>query len=254
MIQKFIVSEKNLLFKFEVKNKKLRLKLPFRIHFDELRQRSFHVFLIFILFSLFLFLNVKSIVQFLEIPVNNVKFFQLSPGEYFIETIKIALYLSFIFIFPIFLSQFSFFMNPGLTSVEKKFILPLLTGSLFLVSSSFYFSYYCLIPAALQFFIAYSLDVLEPLWSFTQYFDFILVLFITTALTFQIPILQLIIGILGLVSSSNMLKIWKYVLLIAVIIAALLTPSTDPITQLLLSGAIIFLYFLGITILIFLKY
>jgi sec-independent protein translocase protein TatC len=51
-----------------------------------------------------------------------------------------------------------------------------------------------------------------------------------------------------------MLKIWKYVLLIAVIIAALLTPSTDPITQLLLSGAIIFLYFLGITILIFLKY
>jgi sec-independent protein translocase protein TatC len=95
---------------------------------------------------------------------------------------------------------------------------------------------------------------LEPLWSFTQYFDFILVLFITTALTFQIPILQLIVGILGLVSSSNMLKIWKYVLLIAVIIAALLTPSTDPITQLLLSGAIIFLYFLGITILIFLKY
>ena len=65
---------------------------------------------------------------------------------------------------------------------------------------------------------------------------------------------KLIIGILCLVSSSNMLKIWKYVLLIAVIIAALLTPSTDPITQLLLSGAIIFLYFLGITILIFLKY
>jgi len=254
MIQKFIFSETNLLFKFEVKNKKLRLKLPFRIHFDELRQRSFHIFLIFILFSLFLFLNVKSIVQFLEIPVNNIKFFQLSPGEYFIETIKIALYLSFISIFPIFLSQFSFFMNPGLTSVEKKFILPLLTGSLILVSTSFYFSHYCLIPAALQFFIAYSLDVLEPLWSFTQYFDFILVLFVTTALTFQIPILQLILGILGLVSSSNMLKIWKYVLLIAVIIAALLTPSTDPITQLLLSGAIIVLYFLGIIILIFLKY
>jgi len=254
MVPKFISSEANLLFKFELQHKKFRLKLPFRIHFDELRQRSFHIFLIFILFSLFLFLNVKPIVQFLEIPVNNVKFFQLSPGEYFIETIKIALYLSFIIIFPIFLSQFSFFMNPGLTSAEKKFVLPLLTGSLILVSGSFYFSYYCLIPAALQFFISYSLDVLEPLWSFTQYFDFILVLFITTALTFQIPILQLIIGILGLVSSSNMLKIWKYVLLIAVITAALLTPSTDPITQLLLSGAIIFLYFLGITILIFLKY
>jgi len=120
MVPKFISSETNLLFKFELQHKKFRLKLPFRIHFDELRQRSFHIFLIFILFSLFLFLNVKPIVQFLEIPVNNVKFFQLSPGEYFIETIKIALYLSLITIFPISLSQFSFFMNPGLTSAEKN--------------------------------------------------------------------------------------------------------------------------------------
>ena len=236
------------------KNKNIYYNTTNKSHFFELRGRGCHILFSFIFLSIIIFFNIKFIIELLEIPTTGIKLFQLSPDEYFIETIKIALYLSFIFIFPIFLSQFSFFMNPGLTSVEKKFILPLLTGSLFLVSSSFYFSYYCLIPAALQFFIAYSLDVLEPLWSFTQYFDFILVLFITTALTFQIPILQLIIGILGLVSSSNMLKIWKYVLLIAVIIAALLTPSTDPITQLLLSGAIIFLYFLGITILIFLKY
>ena len=236
------------------KNKNIYYNTTNKSHFFELRGRGCHILFSFIFLSIIIFFNIKFIVELLEIPTTGIKLFQLSPDEYFIETIKIALYLSFIFIFPIFLSQFSFFMNPGLTSAEKKFALPLLTGSLILVSSSFYFSYYCLIPAALKFFISYSLDVLEPLWSFTQYFDFILVLFITTALTFQIPILQLIIGILGLVSSSNMLKIWKYVLLVAVIIAALLTPSTDPITQLLLSGAIIFLYFLGITILIFLKY
>ena len=50
-----------------------------------------------------------------------------------------------------------------------------------------------------------------------------------------------------------MLKLWKYVILISVIIGAVLTPSTDPITQILLSSAIVFLYFLGASILIFLK-
>ena len=74
------------------------------------------------------------------------------------------------------------------------------------------FSYKCLIPAALQFFITYSSDVIEPLWSFSQYCDFILVLFYTTGIAFQIPIFQIILGILGVVSGANMLKLWKYVI------------------------------------------
>jgi sec-independent protein translocase protein TatC len=70
---------------------------------------------------------------------------------------------------------------------------------------------------------------------------------------FQIPILQIILGILGIVSGNQMVKLWKYVILISVILSAVLTPSTDPITQLLLSGAIIALYFLGTGILIIMK-
>lgn len=68
---------------------------------------------------------------------------------------------------------------------------------------SLVFSYFCLIPAALQFFISYSSDVIEPLWSFSQYCDFILVLFSTTGLAFQIPIVQIILGILGVISGNT---------------------------------------------------
>merc|ERR1712070_353269 len=106
------------------------------------------------------------------------------------------------------------------TSSEKIFILPLILGSITLFFISLGFSYLYLVPAALQFFISYSSDVIEPLWSFSQYCDFILVLFTTTCVAFQIPIFQVIIG-------------------------AILTPSTDPITQILLSGAIVVLYLLG---------
>ena len=114
-------------------------------------------------------------------------------------------------------------------------------------------SYYYLIPAALQFFINYSADIIEPLWSFNQYFDFILVLFYTTGLAFQIPIVQILLGILNVISGQEMLKLWRYVILIATIIGAVLTPSTDPVTQLLLTGAILFLYFIGAATVIILK-
>jgi len=241
-------------FKFQPELKSnLNLELPFTEHVEELRQRSFHVLIILLLLSCIAFIDIKPIVQLLEIPVQNVKFFQLSPGEYFISTVKIAFYTGILLTSPFLLSQLTFFVIPGLNAGEKKLILPLLIGSTVLFFVSLGFSYFVLIPAALQFFISYSSDVIEPLWSFNQYFDFILVLFYTTGLAFQVPIFQIILGILGVVSGKSMLKQWKYVILIATIVGAILTPSTDPITQLLLSGAIVLLYVFGAGVLVVLK-
>ena len=75
------------------------------------------------------------------------------------------------------------------------------------------FSYYALIPAALNFFLNYSDEVIEPLWSFDQYFEFILVLFYSTGLAFQIPIIQILLGLLNIVSAKQMLDAWRYVIL-----------------------------------------
>jgi sec-independent protein translocase protein TatC len=72
-------------------------------------------------------------------------------------------------------------------------------------------------------------------------------------LAFQVPIFQIIRGILGVVSGKGMLKQCKYVILIATISGAVLTPATDPITQILLSGAIVLLYVFGAGILVILK-
>jgi sec-independent protein translocase protein TatC len=95
--------------------------------------------------------------------------------------------------------------------------------------------------------------VIEPFWSFDQYFEFVLVLFYSTGLAFQIPILQILLGLLNIISAKQMLAAWRYVILISTIIGAVLTPSTDPLTQLLLSGAILLLYFSGVGILFLIK-
>jgi sec-independent protein translocase protein TatC len=235
------------------KNKEITLELPFSEHVEELRQRIFHIFCAVLVLTCAAFFEVKFLVKILELPVNNVKFLQLSPGEYFVSTVKISFYTGLLFGSPFAIGQLILFLLPGLTKKETRIILPLLLGSLCLFGSGLLFSYYVLIPAALNFFLNYSNEVIEPLWSFDQYFEFILVLFYSTGLAFQIPIIQILVGLLNLVSAKQMLASWRYIILISTIIGAILTPSTDPLTQLLLSAAILLLYFSGAGVLFLLK-
>jgi len=241
-------------FNFNVKNNyTLTLELPFSEHIEELRQRFFHIFWIILILTCLSFLEVKFIVKILELPVSEVKFFQLSPGEYFLSTVKISFYTGLLLASPFIIGQIILFLLPGLTDNETKIILPLLFSSLVLFILGLVFSYYALVPAALNFFLDYGDDVIEPFWSFDQYFQFILVLFYSTGLAFQIPIIQILLGLLNIVSAKQMFKIWRYVILISTIVGAILTPSTDPLTQLLLSLAILMLYFSGIGILYLIK-
>ena len=220
-------------------------ELYFNEHFNELRHRIFYIFSFLSLFTFFTFLNVKVVVKILESPVSNIQFFQLSPGEYFVSTLIISFSTGILFSTPLLLSQTLFFFRPALTKNEKNTILGVLISSIFLFLLGLLFSYFLLIPAALSFFIFYASEVIEPLWSFSQYFNFISALFFSTGLVFQVPIVQIILSLSRLVDPNKMLNYWRPMILFSTILGAILTPSADPVTQLLLAGALFLLYFLG---------
>nr|YP_009393732.1 Sec-independent protein translocase component TatC [Caloglossa beccarii]ARW62294.1 Sec-independent protein translocase component TatC [Caloglossa beccarii] len=222
-------------------------------HLQELRERLFIVFIIFCIITLLSLVDIKNIACILEKPAIHVKFLQLAPGEYFFVSIKIAIYLGVICSSPFGIYQIIMFILPGLTKKEASYIIPILIASIILFFFGLIFAYKILIPAALNFFLNYGSDIIEPLWSFEEYFNFILILSFTTGITFQIPILQILLGLLKIISSDIMLKHWKYIILGSTIISAILTPSTDPITQIFMSFAILSLYFSSICILKILK-
>lgn len=215
-------------------------------HLEELRQRIFYSLIAVVLAIAASFWQVKPIVSLLEVPAQGVKFLQLSPGEYFFVSFKVAGYSGLVAASPFILYQVLMFVLPGLTRRERRLVGPLVLGSSVLFFVGLLFAYVALIPAALNFFISYGADVVEQLWSIDRYFEFVLLLLFSTGLAFQIPILQMLLGLLGIVNSQQMIKGWRYVLLGAAILGAVLTPSTDPVTQSLLAGAVLFLYFGGI--------
>lgn len=215
-------------------------------HLEELRQRIFYALIAVVVGVIGCFFAIKPIVQLLEVPAQGVKFLQLAPGEYFFVSLKVAGYSGLLVASPFVLYQIIQFVLPGLTRRERRLIGPVVLGSTVLFVVGLVFAYLALIPAALNFFINYGEGVVEQLWSIDRYFEFVLLLLFSTGLAFQIPIIQVLLSLLGIVSSALMLSGWRYVILAAVVLGAVLTPSTDPLTQSLLAGAVLGLYFGGI--------
>jgi sec-independent protein translocase protein TatC len=215
-------------------------------HLEELRQRIFYSLIALVVGAVGCFLFVKPLVQLLEAPARGIKFLQLAPGEFFFVSLKVAGYSGLLVAIPVILYQIIQFILPGLTRRERRLILPVVAGSTVLFLAGLVFAYLLLIPAAVNFFMNYGEDVVEQLWSIDRYFEFVLLLLLSTGLAFQIPVIQILLGLLGIVSAKQMLSAWRYVLLGSAVLGAVLTPSTDPITQTLLASAVVGLYFGGI--------
>ncbi len=215
-------------------------------HLEEFRSRIFYALIAVFVGVIGCFAIVNKIVALLEIPAQGVKFLQLAPGEYFFVSIKVAGYSGILVASPAILYQIVSFILPGLTRKEKRTVAPIVFGSSILFVLGIVFAYELLIPAALNFFISYGGDVVEQFWSIDRYFEFVLLLLFSTGLAFQIPVIQALLAMTGIVNSAKMLAGWRYVVLGAVVLGAVLTPSTDPMTQSLLAGAVGMLYFGGI--------
>ena len=215
-------------------------------HLEELRRRILRSLLAVVLAAAGCLLFVKPLVLLLEMPADGIRFLQLAPGEFLFVSLKVAGYAGLSLALPWVLYEILAFVLPGLTRRERRLVAPAVAGSAVLFAAGLAFAWWALVPAALRFLVSYGADVVEPSWSIERYLDFVLLLMVATALAFQLPVLQLILGALGLIRARTMLAAWRWVLLAAAIAGAVLTPSTDPVTMLLLGGAITTLYLVGV--------
>ena len=222
------------------------VEMPLVDHLEELRQRVLRSLLAVVVAAFFCLLGVKPLVRILEAPASGIHFLQLAPGEFLFVSLKVAGYAGLTLALPFVLFQLLAFVLPGLTLRERRLIAPAVAGSAVLFLAGLTFAWWALVPAALRFLVSYGADVVEPLWSIERYLDFVLLLMLATGLAFKLPVLQLLLGALGLVRWRTMLSSWRWVVLGSALAGAVLTPSTDPITMLLLAGAITALFLIGV--------
>ncbi|MFM7228270.1 MAG: twin-arginine translocase subunit TatC [Cyanobacteriota bacterium] len=222
------------------------VEMTFVEHLEELRWRLLRSLAAVVLAAAAALVEVRPLVRLLELPARGMRFLQLAPGEFLLVSLKVAGYAGLALALPYALYETLAFVLPGLTRRERRLVAPAVAASALLFFAGLAFAWWALLPAALRFLVSYGADVVEPIWSIERYLDFVLLLMVATGLAFQLPVLLLLLGLLGLVTAPVLLAAWRAVLLAAAVAAAVLTPSTDPVTMLLLAGAIALLYAVGV--------
>ena len=147
---------------------------------------------------------------------------------------------------PVILLQIWRFVAPGLYRHEKMVILPFVFLSCFCFLGGALFGYLVVFPPAFRFLMGYTTDFLSPLTTVQEYFSLSLRLLIAFGVIFELPIFMVMLAKLGIVDSRFLRKHRKYAILIAFIIAAILTPTPDIVNQLMMGVPLIILYEISI--------
>jgi sec-independent protein translocase protein TatC len=159
--------------------------------------------------------------------------------------LKITLLAAFFVALPYVLYQAWAFVAPGLYRHEKRLVLPLVVSSTFLFFVGVAFCYFLVIPSMSAFIQAWAPKSITAAPDIEQYFGFVLWMFVVFGLSFEVPVVVVVLARLGMVSVEQ-LKAWRrYFIVLAFIVAAIVTPP-DVVSQLALAVPMCLLYELGI--------
>ena len=218
-------------------------------HLDELRFRLIRsIAYITVSFFIALFF-AKDIMVFLQKPAGDITFQALSIEEPVMVFFKVSFYTGMIIASPLVLWEVSQFVAPGLTEREKKVVAPALIGGpiLFVLGSSF--AYFLLLPPMLHFFQAFGEGVIPINQRLDFYMSLVSSVLLYMGLCFQLPIVLFALSLTGLVTSDHLIKIWRYAVVGAAVVAAVITPDPTAVSMLLVTGALIGLYAITVVVL-----
>ncbi len=227
-------------------------------HLRELRQRLLIALVIFFLAFIAAFFFAKPVFNFLMRPLTHLLGDQAGRGmiytamqEQFLTEIKLAMFTALLIALPLMCAQIWLFVAPGLYRNEKTAVWPFMiaTPLLFYLGASFV--YFLVLPIAWKFFLGFEqakeaghLAIrLEP--KVGEYLSLVMRLMLAFGVCFELPVLLMLLVKAGITTADSLRKKRRYAILIAVVIAAVLTPP-DPLSQIALALPIILLYELSI--------
>lgn len=220
-------------------------------HLQELRQRlmvSAAALVIGFAASLFL---TKKFLEWITAPAENagqdVSIVFTDVLGYWGAYFRVALLAAIAMAMPILVYEVLAFVSPGLTKQERRWVIPIVIGASFAFIGGAVFAYYVELPPALRFLLN-SGEGIKPMINVTGYVDFVTRLMLVTGLVFELPLFVMGLAKLRIVNSRKLLGWWRYAIVLAFVVSAIVTPSIDPITQSVVAGPMIILYFAGIAL------
>jgi sec-independent protein translocase protein TatC len=221
-------------------------------HLIELRSRLLHSIVAVVVVLVCLFPWAKDIYAALAAPLLKA----LPHGSTMIATdvtgtflvpLKVTLMAAFLIALPYVLYQMWAFVAPGLYHHEKRLALPVIFSSVVFFALGMAFAYFFVFPIAFGFFAGYTPAGVQMMTDIDKYLSFVLTMFVAFGITFEVPVVVVVLVRLGVVSLDKLRSIRGYVIVGAFIVGAIFTPP-DVLSQVMLAVPLWLLYELGLLV------
>jgi len=221
-------------------------------HLIELRSRLLRSIIAVVIVLLCLFPWAKDIYAALARPLLKA----LPQGSTMIATdvtgtflvpLKVTLMAAFLIALPYVLYQMWAFVAPGLYHHEKRLALPVIVSSVVFFALGMGFAYFIVFPVAFGFFAGYAPTGVQMMTDIDKYLSFVLTMFIAFGITFEVPVVVVVLVRLGVVSLEKLRSIRGYVIVGAFVVGAIFTPP-DVVSQVMLAVPLWLLYELGLLV------
>jgi sec-independent protein translocase protein TatC len=170
----------------------------------------------------------------------------VAPSELFMTYLKTIVLTGFVAAMPVTLWQLWAFVSPGLYESERRLALPfvLSTSSLFMVGCAF--SYFFALPLMFQYFVSLEADYVQTSWTTQEVFSTVSTMYLAFGVSFELPIVLVALALAGVVTPKWLASNRKYAILVAFIVGAVLTPSPDATSMMMLALPLCLLYELSV--------
>jgi len=241
------------------------LRMSFWSHLDELRKRIVYAAIAIGIGFIVCFAYSEEILGMLLLPMNATVAFSLqfpfvvfTPNktvqtlhfttltEPFMSHMKIGFISGIMLTVPVLLFQVWQFISPGLLPRERRYAGQFVFFSTIFFAIGVLFCFFALLPIAVPFLISYKAEHLTPIIKIGDYIDFTLKFMLATGAVFELPLIMILLGRMGVINPDVLTKFRKYAFLIAFIIGGIVTPTPDVFNMTLMSLPIYFLYEIGI--------
>lgn len=219
-------------------------------HLKELRNRVMVAGLAVLLGVIVCLIFWQDIIGWLVAPARETypdfKPSVFGPVEVIGVMFKVGMYGGLLLASPVIAYEFFAFVVPGLTPQERKMILPGLFGVVVFLLGGMAFAYWVILPASLGFLLGLADEEFNTVIGVKQYIDFTLRIIFWVGVSFELPMVLAVAARLGMVTWRQLIGFWRYAIVIVFIVAAIVTPTPDPLTQSLVAGPLLILYGVGI--------
>ena len=230
-------------------------RLPLTDHLAELRTRLIRIALAWIAGSALSWSFKEDIFRLLLAPAVHAlggegarPLQAIAPTEIFFTYLECALLAGFVLALPVIFWQIWAFVAPGLYPSEKNAIVPFVLVSTLLFAGGALFGYTQIFPVMFNFFVAFDNEFVESAWTMSEVFSLTTRMFLAFGVAFELPVVVFFLSAAGIVEAKTLWRGTPYAVLGIFIVAAILTPTPDWVSQVLLGVPMVILYLLGVAV------